>query len=162
LTETNEQYDKKEQEVVNLAGQITAPFKTEELGWTSTDGKQSGTVVLSNRMKKLQKTVDVEEKELIRQWDEWVDSEAELDQLAAEVAAPAVAGNVHTYLALSADEREMMDEIKAEVDRFQKMMKEAAEASLKAMKESEKVCVFAAWILPRLLISLSLPIGIES
>ena len=114
---------------------MTAPFKDEKLDWTSADGKHTGTVTLGNRMRKLQKTVDAEEIELNRQWEEWVESEAELDRLTAEFAAMPTDAD-HMF---SADQREMEEEIKAEIAHVKKLMDEAARSSLNSAKECEKV-----------------------
>lgn len=96
-------------------------------------------------MKKLQKTVDAEERELIRQWEEWLEVEAEIDSLAAEFIAQnmpvQVAGETNQPgNLLTADQVEMMEEIEAEKARFTQLMEQAAKASIKEMKDSEKVC----------------------
>lgn len=101
-------------------------------------------------MKKFQKIIDVEEKELARHFEELVEVQAEIDSVAAEVAAPdelerMAADNpdngaiADTGDYLSADQVEMMEEIKAEKARFGELMEQAAKASMREMKASEKV-----------------------
>ena len=133
LTEANEYYDKKDNELANIAEEFTAPFKEEELDWTSTDNKKTGTIVLSHRTKKLQKIVDAEERELVRQWGEWLEVEAEIDRLTAEFAA--------TRSREELDQMEMMEEIKAEKVRFAMLIEQAAKASIKSMEEGEIVSI---------------------
>ena len=106
-------------------------------------------------MKKLQKTLDTESEVLIRQWDEWVEAERELDELVNEFAMlsneDGVAdGTVHwdvDELRL-VDDEEILREIEKERVAIQEMIDEAAEASLRAMEEGEKVCILLnSWCL---------------
>ena len=131
MKETDEGYTRKEQQVINNAKELLAPFKDEQLEWISSDGKQTGTVSLHKCVKKLQKTLDAEQEELIRQWDEWVTVEAELDQIATEVAM--------TASGLPAIDAELEAEVEAEKKRFRQLMDEATKAAEKAMKQAEKV-----------------------
>ena len=140
--EMNLHYANKEQDIANLVREFTAPFKNEEIEWMSTDGKQSGTILLSNRMKKLKKTIDVEEQELRRQWEDWLEVDAEIVRLAAElVGTPNELSGVdpNRHDTLSMDQREMTEEIEAEKVRFGKLMEQAAKAAMRSMKETEKV-----------------------
>ena len=66
LTEIDENYNSKDQEALDTAKDITTPLKDVELFWISEDGKQTGTVNVGNRMRKLQKTLDAEKEELDR------------------------------------------------------------------------------------------------
>lgn len=150
LTSSQERFNQEEQALINYRKNLSVPFKDGKLEWSSFDSKQSGTTVLSTRMKKFQKIIDVEEKELARHFEEWVEVQAEIDSVAAEVAAPdelerMAADNpdngaiADTGDYLSADQVEMMEEIKAEKARFGELMEQAAKASMREMKASEKV-----------------------
>lgn len=95
-------------------------------------------------MKKFQKTIDREQEELIRQWDEYVAVEAEIDRLTAEVTSPKLPNHLISQIPnfQIPDEVEMLEEIEAEKARFVKMIDQESKASIKAMKESEKVSIF--------------------
>lgn len=131
MKETDEDYTRKEQRVISTATKLLAPFKDERLEWISSDGKQTGTVSLSKCVKKLQKTLVAEQEEVIRQWDEWLMAEAELDQINAEVTMTASGFPVM--------DAELEAEVEAEKERFRQLMDEAAKAAEKAMKQAEKV-----------------------
>lgn len=137
----NDQYGKEEQALVESLKDLQVPFKNEEIEFRSEDGRQTGVVVLSHRMSKVHKTVDAEEKELTRQYAEWLEVEAEIDSLAAEIAVtPNPVGINPPGDILSADQAEMMEEIEAEKANFKKLMEQAAKASIREMKDGEKVC----------------------
>ncbi len=140
LMDVNDQYSKEERALAESSKILHIPFKTEEIEFRSEDGKQTGVVALSYRMKKVQKTVDAEEKELIRQYDEWLEVEAEIDSLAAEyTVTPNHIGTIPPGDILFEEQAEMMEEIEAEKARFEKLMEQAAEASIKEMEDGEKV-----------------------
>ena len=145
----SDSFSNQESAIVDEVMEITTPFKQVQLDWTSADGMQTGTVSLNNRMKKLQNTLDAEQQELISQWEEWVESENEINELVDEFAMLTnedgdADGNVHWDLndLLAADYNEMVQEIEAERAYLKQMIDEATEASLKAMEEGEKVHIF--------------------
>jgi len=141
LMKIDDQCAKEEQALAESSKILHVPFKNEEIEFRSEDGKQTGVVVLSHRIKKVQKTIDAEEKELTRQYEEWLEVEAEIDSLAAEYTMPPnQMGTNLTGDILSADQVEMMEEIEAEKASFRKLMEQAAKASIKEMKGGEKVC----------------------
>lgn len=141
LVGINDQYAKEEQALAESSRILHTPFKNEEIEFRSEDGKQTGVIVLSHRMKKVQKTVDAEEKELTRQYEEWLEFEAEIDSLVAEdTVAPDQTGIIDAGDILLASQAEMMEEIEAEKANFRKLMEQASKASIQEMKDGEKVC----------------------
>ena len=122
---------------------IMTPLNEQELEWTSTDGKQSGKTMLGARMKKFQKTIEAEEKEIERQLNEWTIVQAELHQVAAEIVGPdgfdsLLTGNFDPTSFINAEQREMMAEIEAEQKSFMEQIEKAGKESMEAMTESEK------------------------
>lgn len=120
------------------------PLKELVLEWTSTDGKHSGKAILGHRMKKFQKTVETEEKEIERQYEEWTGVQAEIRRLALEVIGPdglegVLAGNIESSTFIDEEQEEMREEIEAEKKRFKEQIEQAGKASMKAMKDGEKV-----------------------
>lgn len=122
---------------------IANPLKEQELEWTSTDGKQSGKTVLGVRMKKFQKTVEAEEKEFERQFDEWTRVQAEFRHIASLIVGPdgldnLLAGKFDPESFVDAEQREMMEEIEAEQKLFMEQIEQAGREAMEAMTESEK------------------------
>lgn len=115
----------------------------QELEWTSTDGKQSGKTLLGVRMKKFQKTIEAEEREFERQFDEWTHVQDEFRHLASLIVGPdgldnLLAGNFDPDTFVDAERREMMEEIEAEKKYFTEQIEKAGKEAMEAMTESEK------------------------
>lgn len=141
LMAIDHEYVTEEQELIEQFEKINIPFKDEEVEFSSADGKQTGVVTLSHRMKKVKKVIDAEEAELHRQYNEWLAVEAEIDRLAAEYAAPPTqTGTDVPADIVGADYAEMMQEIEAEKANFEKLMEQGAQASIREMQEGEAVC----------------------
>ena len=141
----DDRYLQNEQACAKSVKEHTLPFKNGTLEWISDDGKKTGTVVLGHRMKKLQKITDAEEAELTRQYIEWLEVQAEIDAIAAEIAGPdhipdqSATGRLSKTDVLVAEQMELQREITEEKAKFLKMMDEAAAFSKKALIESEQV-----------------------
>ena len=122
---------------------IANPLDEQELEWISTDGKQSGKTTLGVRMKKFEKTIEAEEKEFERHFDEWTSVQAELRHLASLIVGPdglesLLAGNFDPESVVDAERIEMVEEIKAEQEAFMEQIEKIGLAVLEAMTESEK------------------------
>lgn len=122
---------------------IANPLQDQELEWTSTDGKQSGKTMLGVRMKKFQKTIEAEEKELDRHFDEWKRVQAEFRHIASLIVGPdgldnLLAGNFDPNNFVDAEQRQMMEEIEAEQKVFMEQIEKAGMEAMQAMTESEK------------------------
>ena len=136
-------FSKREQDELKFTDTIANPLDEQELEWTSTDGKQSGKTMLGVRMKKFQKTIEAEEKEFERHYDEWTKVEAEFRHLASLMVGPdgldnLLAGTFDPKCFLDAEQRQMMEEIKAEQASFMKQLEEVGLGAVEAMVESEK------------------------
>ena len=136
-------FNQREQDELMFNDTIAKSLNEQELEWTSTDGKQSGKTMLGVRMKKFQKTIEAEEKELERHFDEWTNVEAEFRHLASLIVGPdgldnLLAGNFDPKCFVDAEQREMMEEIKAEQEAFMEQVEKAGLGALEAMMESEK------------------------
>lgn len=143
LVDSHDFFRQREQDAIKVRDAIAMPLKEQELEWTSTDGKQSGKTVLGVRMKKFQKTIEAEEKEFERHFDEWTSVQAEFRQLASLIVGPdglddVLAGNFDPKSFVDAEQREMMAEIKAEQKAFMEQIEKAGVEAMEAMTESEK------------------------
>ena len=119
------------------------PLSEQELEWTSTDGQLSGKTMLGVRMKKFQKTIEAEEKEFERQFDEWTHVQDEFRHLASLIVGPdgldnLLAGNFDPACFVDAEQREMKAEIEAEQKKFMEQLEKAGEVAIEAMTQSEK------------------------
>ena len=144
LTIADQHLREKEQDLLKETQALTQPLKDEELEWTSTDGNRTGTTILGLRMNKLQKAVDTHEQELTRQLDDWNKCQAELRDMVLQFFGPQglkqmEEGMFEVGNALSEEFKEFKEEIDAEKKRFATMIKEARNASVKQMKQSEEV-----------------------
>ena len=143
LVDSHDFFSQREQDAIKVSDAIAIPLNEQELEWTSTDGKQSGTTVLGVRMKKFQKTIEAEEKEFERHFAEWTSVQAEFRQLASLIVGPdgldnLLAGNFDPKSFVDAEQREMMAEIKAEQKAFMEQIEKAGVEAMEAMTESEK------------------------
>lgn len=143
LVDSHDFFNQRTQDVIKVNDLIANPLKEQELEWTSTDGKQSGKTVLGVRMKKFQKTVEAEEKEFERQFDEWTRVQAEFRHIASLIVGPdgldnLLAGNFDPNSFVDAEQREMMEEIEAEQKLFMEQIEQAGKEAMEAMTESEK------------------------
>ena len=144
LTIADQHLREKEQDLFKETQAMTQPLKDEELEWTSADGNRTGTTILGVRMNKLQKAVDTHEQELARQLDEWNKCQAELRDMVLQYFGPEGLKQMEEGIfevgnALSEEFKEFKEEIDAEKKRFATMIKEARNASVKQMKQSEEV-----------------------
>ena len=144
LTKADQHLREKEQDLRKDAQALTQPLKDEELEWISADGNRTGTTTLGSRMKRLQKTVETQEEELARQLDEWNKCQAELREMVLQYFGlqglkQMEEGMFEVGNALSEEFMEFKEEIDAEKQRFAAMIKEARNASVKQMKQSEEV-----------------------
>ena len=94
-------------------------------------------------MKKLQKTIEAEEKEFEHQFDEWTRVQAEIRHIALLSIGPdgldnLLAGNFDPTTFVDAEQREMMEEIEAQQKAFMEQIEKAGQQALEAMTESEK------------------------
>ena len=144
LGKSDEHYSQLHEDAVQFNEALALPFRNQELEWTSTDGKQSGTTVLSVRMKKFEKTIEAEEKELNLQHEDWVTIQQHLLELASEMVGPAaldrwMAGDLDasTFMDGAAEKVEL--EIAAEKKKFVAQIEKLEKESMKKMKDSEKV-----------------------
>lgn len=152
LTAADKQLREKEQDLRKDIQALTIPLKDEELEWISTDGNRTGTTTLGSRMHKLQKTVDTQEQELARQLDDWNKCQAELREMVLQYFGPEglkqmEEGMFEVGNALSEEFKEFKEEIDAEKKRFANMIKEARNASVEQMKQSEEVSDINAYAL---------------
>lgn len=136
-------FNQREQDTTKFNEAIASPLNEQELEWTSTDGKQSGKTMLGVRMKKFQKTIEVEAKEFERHFDEWTGVQAELRHLASLIVGPdgldsLLAGNFDPESFNDPEQGEMMEEIKAEQKVFMEQIEKAGMEAMEAMTESEK------------------------
>ena len=143
LVDSHDFFNQREQDEIKFNDMIAKPLNEQELEWTSTDGKQSGKTTLGVRMKKFQKTIEAEEKEFERHFDEWTSVQAEFRHLASLIVGPdgldkLLAGNFDPECVVDAERREMMEEIKAEQEAFMEQIEKAGLGALEAMTESEK------------------------
>ena len=107
------------------------------------DGQLSGKTMLGVRMKKFQKTIEAEEKEFERQFEEWTHVQEEFRHLASFIVGPdgldnLLAGNFDPACFIDAEQREMEAEIEAEQKMFMEQIEKAGEIAMEAMTESEK------------------------
>lgn len=138
-------FDQREQDAIKVSDAIADPLEEQELEWTSTDGKQSGKTMLGVRMKKFRKTIEAEEKEFERQFDEWTEVQAEFRHFASLIIGPdgldnLLAGNFDPNSFVDAEQREMMEEIEAERKVFMEQIEKAGQEAMEAMTESDKAC----------------------
>ena len=136
-------FNQREQDELKFSDMIANPLNEQELEWTSTDGKQSGKTTLGVRMKKFQKTIEAEEKEFERHFDEWTSVQAEFRHLVSLIVGPdglddLLAGNFDPESVVDAERIEMMEEIKAEQEAFIEQVEKVGLGALEAMTESEK------------------------
>ena len=137
-------FKQREQDELKFSDTIANPLNEQELEWTSMDGKQSGKTTLGVRMKKFQKTIEAEEKEFERHFDEWTSVQAEFRHLASLIVGPdgldkLLAGSLSSPESFVDAERiEMMEEIKAEQEAFMEQIEKIGLEALEAMTESEK------------------------
>ena len=122
---------------------IANPLKEQDLEWTSTDGKHAGKTMLGIRMKKFQKTVEAEERDFERQFDEWTRVQAEFRHFASLVIGPdgldnLLAGNFDPESFVDAEQREMMEEIEAEQKLFMEQIEQVGKDTMEAMRKSEE------------------------
>lgn len=144
LADSHDFLNQREQDAIKVNNAIANPLNEQELEWTSTDGKQSGKTMLGVRMKKFQKTIEAEEKEFERQFDEWTKVQAEFRHLAALIIGPdgldnLLAGNFDPNTFIDAEQREMMEEIEAEQKVFMEQIERLGKETMEAMTESETV-----------------------
>ena len=144
LIAADKQLREKEQGLRKDIQTLTQSLKDEELEWISADGNRTGITTLGSRMHRLQKTVDTQEQELARQLDDWNKCQAELREMVLQYFGPdglkqMEEGMFEVGNALSAELEEFKEEIDAEKKRFAAMIKEARNASIKQMKQSEEV-----------------------
>lgn len=144
LTTAEQHLREKEQDLRKDAQALAQPLKDEELEWISADGNRTGTTTLGSRMKRLQKTVDTQEQELAYQLDDWNNCQTELREMVLQYFGPEglkqmEEGMFEVGNALSEEFMEFKEEIDAEKKRFAAMIKEARNASVKQMKQSEEV-----------------------
>lgn len=123
---------------------LALPFKNEELKWTSLDGKQSGSTTLGVRMKRLEKTIEAEEKELNLQQADWSAVQMEILTLVSEMVGLAgldqwLAGNLDTNTFVNGAFKKAELEVAAEKEKFVAEIEKLEKDSLKKMKDSEKV-----------------------
>ncbi|KAK4697150.1 hypothetical protein P7C71_g876, partial [Lecanoromycetidae sp. Uapishka_2] len=143
LSKSDEHYRQLDEDTVHLTQALAVPFQTQELEWTSHDGKQSGSTTLSIRMKRLQKTIEAQERELALQQAEWSAVQTEIFDMLKGMMSP---GDFEQWLSGNGDigtvghgtvekaELEVMAEkewLMAEIGKLEK-------DSMKKMKESEK------------------------
>ncbi|CAD6585942.1 MAG: monothiol glutaredoxin grx5 [Alectoria sarmentosa] len=143
LVDSHDLFNQREQDAIKINDAFASPLKEQELEWTSTDGKQSGKTMLGVRMKKFQKTVEAEEKEFERQFDEWTSVQAEFRHIASLIVGPdgldnLLAGNFDPDTFIDAEQREMMEEIEAEQKLFLEQIEQAGKEAMEAMTESER------------------------
>lgn len=136
-------FSQREQDAIEFNDAIVKPLYDQELEWTSTDGKQSGKTVLGVRMKKFQKTIEAEEKEYERHFDEWTKVQAEFRHLASLIVGPdglddLLAGKFDPESFLDAEQREMREEIEAQQREFMEQIEKVGKEAMEAMTESEK------------------------
>lgn len=148
--DSHEFFNQREQDAIKFNEAIASPLNEQELEWTSTDGKQSGKTMLGVRMKKFQKTIEAEEKEFERHFDEWTSVQAEFRHLASLIVGPdgldsLLAGNFDPQSFIDAEQREMMEEIKAEQKAFLEQIEKAGMEAMEAMTESEKAS--SSWLI---------------
>ena len=143
LVDSHDLFAQRAQDTIEINDAIANPLDEQELEWTSTDGKQSGKTMLGLRMKKFQKTIEAEEKEFERQFDEWTRVQAEFRHLASLIVGPdgldkLLAGNFDPETFVDAEQREMMEEIEAERKLFMEQIEQVGKEAMEAMVESEK------------------------
>ena len=140
LKDTEEDSNKLEQLRLYSHKELSAPLKDEEFQQFA-KGKSLGPTTLGQRMKILEQTLNREEEELQRQWEEYQAVETELESLAAEIGI----SNGTNLSAVQASKffgamgTEMQKGLEIEKARFVEMMLQHGKESLKRMKASEKV-----------------------
>ncbi len=149
--ESHDFFNQREQDSIKLNDAIANPLNEQELEWISTDGKQSGKTMLGVRMKKFQKTIEAEEKELEHQFNEWTDVQAEIRQLALLIVGPdglddLLTGKVDPSSFIDAEQREMMAEMEVEQKLFMEQIEKIGKEAMEAMMESEKASCL--WLFP--------------
>lgn len=123
---------------------LAMPFGQQELEWTSHDGKQSGSTTLGVRMKRLERMIENEEKELNLQQADWSAVQMEIFNLVSEIVGPAgldqwLAGNHETSTLVKGATERAEREIAVEKNKFMADIEKLEKDSMKKMKESEKV-----------------------
>ena len=141
--DSHDLFNQREQDKLKFSDTIANPLNEQELEWTSMDGKQFGKTTLGVRMKKFQKTIEAEEKEFERHFDEWTTVQAEFRHLASLIVGPdgldnLLAGNFDPENVVDAERIEMMEEIRAEKEAFMEQIEKIGLGALEAMTESEK------------------------
>ena len=144
LTETDQHFREKEHDLLEDKQAMIQPFQDDELEWISADGNRTGTTILGSRMKRFHKTVEANAQELARQLDDWNKCQAQLRDMVLELFGPEGLKQMEDGVfevgnALSEEFKEFKEEIDAEKKKFATMIKEARNASVKQMKESEEV-----------------------
>ena len=152
LTKLDGHYEGLQQDVALQIETFTLPFKNQELEWTSHDGKQSGTTVLSARMKKFEKTIEAAERELDVYQTDWLAVTQEILDLASERIGTAcldqwLAGNLDDDSLLRCLHKEMEVELANEKNNLLAQIGELEKESMMKMEESEKVFpIFACFL----------------
>lgn len=142
-------FNQREQDLIKVNDVIGNPLNEQELEWTSTDGTQSGKTMLGVRMKKLQRTIEAEEREFEQQFDEWTNVQAEFRHFASLILGPdgldnLLAGNFDPDSFINAEQEEMKAEIEAQQKEFMEQIQEAGQEAMEAMTESEKAS--SSWL----------------
>ena len=144
LTEIDQHFREKEQDFLEDKQAMIQPFQDDELEWISADGNRTGTTILGSRMKRFHKTIEANTQELARQLDDWNKCQAQLRDMVLELFGPEGLKQMEDGVfevgnALSEEFKEFKAEIDAEKKKFATMIKEARNASVRQMKESEEV-----------------------
>ena len=145
IDESNDRFSQLEQDAIKFNEALAHPFKDTELEWTCADNSRTGKTLLGIRMKKFQKTIDFEEKELAGHFDEWNTVQDELTEFLVELVGPDrlkgfEAGDAYAKDFVSEEQRKMREELEAEKKKYLDEIEEASKIGMKQMKESEKVC----------------------
>ena len=143
LVDSYDYFNQREQDAIKVSDTFANLLGEQELGWTSTDGKQSGKTMLGVRMKKFQKTIEAEEKEFQQQYEEWTSVQAEFRHFASLIVGPdgldnLLAGKFDPDSFVDAEKREMLAEIDAEQKAFLQQLEKFGQEAMEAMTESEK------------------------
>lgn len=143
LVDSYESFDQREQDLIKVTDTIGNPLNEQELEWTSTDGKQSGKTMLGVRMKKFQRTIEAEERELEQQFDQWTSVQAEIRNFASLILGPdgldnLLAGKFDPDSFINIEWEKMKQEIETQQKAFMEQIERAGQEAMEAMTESEK------------------------
>lgn len=122
---------------------ITRPLGSQVLDWSLNDGTRSGNAILGQRLKKFEKIIAAEEKEIEQQLGAWSEADAQIRQLAYDLVGQDGFGRVmagqSTHSTEERQQKELHKEVEVEKARLNMQIEKESKSSTKFMRESEKV-----------------------